>query len=49
MSWLTEQEIDEKNVKGIALRSAVQKAKQESNECSDTETLNLLTRSLVSS
>ena len=42
MNRLNEQESEEKQVKGIALRSVVQKTDQESSDCSDTNTLNLL-------
>jgi len=42
MNQLNDQENEEKHVKNIALRATDQKGDQESSECSDSETLNLL-------
>jgi len=42
MNRLNKQEIGEKQIKGITLKSSIQKT--ESSDCSDTKTLNLLTR-----
>jgi len=43
MNRLNDQENEEKNVKSIALRAVGHKEGQDSNECSDGDTLNLLT------
>ena len=44
MNWLNDQENEEKHVKSIALEAATQKIDQDSRDCSDSETLNMLTR-----
>ena len=44
MNRLNDQENEEKHVRNIALRTTGHKDGQDSSECSDGETLNLLTR-----
>jgi len=44
INWLNDQENEEKHVKNIALRTTGHKDGQDSSECSDSETLNLLRR-----
>ncbi|XP_068503790.1 uncharacterized protein [Phaseolus vulgaris] len=44
MNWLNDQEHEEKCVRSIALRVVGHRDGQDSSECSDGETLNLLTR-----
>ena len=44
MNRLNDQENKEKHVKNIALKAPGQKGDQDSSECSDSETLNFLTR-----
>jgi len=46
MNWLNDQEHEEKHVRSIALRVVGHKDGQNSSECSDGETLNLLTKKL---
>ena len=47
MNRLNDQENEEKHVKSIALKAVGQKDDQDPSECSDSETLNLLTRKFV--
>jgi len=44
MNKLNEQKSEVKKTKGITRKSCLHKSEEESNECSDTKTLNMLTR-----